>query len=468
MNYREVPNDFSEFRERARHLLAVGADPSQVSFAPPLARSETALPLVFPKEPMPSKSEPASPALIISREKLRWLQTIAMNRAPGMWDLLYRLVWKMHRINKHILDNPADPDVIEGERRAKQVSRDIHKMHAFVRFRKTVIDAQEHFVAWHNPQHKILRAGISFFKKRFGGMNWSILTPDESAHWDTKAVTFTEGVDKNPLEGDEFEAHWLTYYSSIFNPARIKIKAMKKEMPVHYWDSMPETALIPRLLAEAPTRVATMQETARAASIVGDYTSIAQLKTACSQCRACPIACLGGGAVFGEGDESSAMMLVGEQPGDQEDRQSRPFVGPAGQLLDQVLERCQIDRSKLYVTNAVKHFKWTPNGKRRIHQRPTGAEILSCRPWVVAEMHIVKPKVIVCLGASAAQSILGLKVSIKDQLGQMMEGPGGTKLLITYHPSAVLRVPETNKKNELMREIARTMVKAKAIVAIAE
>lgn len=448
-----IPQDFNEFRSLSRTLLAQEISPTQLDFR---ANNELRL-LSASGYRMDSQINQAS-TLRISPKKMRWLQNIAMFRSDDVWHLLYRLLWKI-RSNAKILDNPADPDVIEGERRAKQVSRDIHKMHAFVRFNKMTIEDEEHFFAWHKPQHKIVRAGAIFFKRRFGSMRWSILSPDESVHWDLENLRFTEGVATQPTFSDSVEAHWLTYYRSIFNPARIKIKAMKKEMPVRYWESMPETRIITQLLKEAPARIEQMRLAAQPRAIVPQSKSLSELEAPCRECKSCPIACLGGKAVFGEGDEGARVMLVGEQPGDEEDLVGRPFVGPAGKILNQILQNCNLDRSKLYITNAVKHFKWEPRGKRRLHQRPNGSEILACRPWLLAELETVKPEAIVCLGATAAQSVLGIKIGVSESLEKVFRGPNGIKVFVTYHPSAILRSITQEKKDEISTAISGSLVR---------
>ncbi len=444
-----LPEDFNDFRITARSLLNEGAPPSLVDF-----RAEDSSIFKVHKQPLPSP--PLS--LKITKERLRWLQNIAMFRSDDSWNLLYRLLWKVMG-NYMILENPADPDVIEAERRAKQVSRDIHKMHAFVRFNKMEVEGNEYFVAWHRPQHKILKAGSSFFKHRFGAMRWSILTPDESAHWDLKNLNFGPGVSNQPDFSDPVVSDWLTYYESIFNPARIKIKAMKKEMPVKYWESMPETRIISRLLAEAPERVEKMKKAAQPRADIPPYRSLTELSAHCQACKACPIACLGGKAVFGEGSETARIVLVGEQPGDTEDTLGRPFLGPAGELLQNLLNECNIRRSDLYITNAVKHFKWTARDKRRLHQKPDGSDILACKPWLTAELGLIKPEFIVCLGATAAQSVLGIKISIADALEEMYSGPNNAKVFVTYHPAAALRAPE-QKKSEIITDIRKTLMQA--------
>ena len=176
--------------------------------------------------------------------------------------------------------------------------------------------------------------------------------------------------------------------------------------------------------------------------------TLAQLREAAASCRACDLYKHATQAVFGEGAEQSEVMFVGEQPGDQEDLQGRPFVGPAGKLLDRAMEEAGIDRSLAYVTNVVKHFKWQARGKRRIHQKPSWAEMTVCRPWLDAELAVVKPRVLVCLGATAAQALLGRQFRVTRQRGEVIESPLAPNVIATIHPSAILRADEPFRESE--------------------
>jgi uracil-DNA glycosylase family protein len=168
----------------------------------------------------------------------------------------------------------------------------------------------------------------------------------------------------------------------------------------------------------------------------------AGLRKAAAGCRACPLWRTGTQTVFGEGPSDAELMLVGEQPGDQEDRQGKPFVGPAGKLLDKALEEAGIDRSAVYLTNVVKHFKWTARGKRRIHAKPNWSEIAACRPWLDAELEVVGPRVLVCLGSTAAQALLDRQFRVTKQRGELIDSPLAEHVLATVHPSAVLRADD--------------------------
>jgi uracil-DNA glycosylase family protein len=179
-----------------------------------------------------------------------------------------------------------------------------------------------------------------------------------------------------------------------------------------------------------------------AASLVPARPTLPALREASAGCRACPLWENATQTVFGEGTEGARLLLVGEQPGDREDLDGRPFVGPAGKLLDRALEEAGIDRSTVYVTNVVKHFKWEARGKRRIHKRPNAEEIAACRPWLEAEIETVKPEVVVCLGATAAQALLGPSFKVSRQRGQFVESLTGPVLTATVHPSSILRAAD--------------------------
>ena len=198
-----------------------------------------------------------------------------------------------------------------------------------------------------------------------------------------------------------------------------------------------------------------------AAPLVPSKPTLPKLREAAADCQACPLWKTGTQTVFGEGLAKAEVMLVGEQPGDREDVEGRPFVGPAGRLLDNALAEAGIDRSLAYVTNAVKHFKWTPRGKRRIHQKPNWAEIAACRPWLDAELAVVKPRVLVPMGATAAQALLGRQFRVTKDRGRPIESELAPVVIATIHPSAILRADEADREREYQAlvEDLRTVAK---------
>jgi uracil-DNA glycosylase len=221
-------------------------------------------------------------------------------------------------------------------------------------------------------------------------------------------------------------------------------------MPKKYWKNLPEAELIPALIAGAQAREAAMV----AAGAKPERTqpdTLPEIAQAITSCRDCPIAQCGTRAVMGEGPQNASLMIVGEQPGDQEDLAGRVFVGPAGQVLDEYLQAASIDRSAAYLTNAVKHFKFAWRGKHRLHQTPTAKEVDTCRWWLEAERTLVKPRLVLALGASAARSLLGRTVSVNRERGRAILLEDGAELWITAHPSYLLRLDGAAREEQTAR-----------------
>jgi uracil-DNA glycosylase len=187
--------------------------------------------------------------------------------------------------------------------------------------------------------------------------------------------------------------------------------------------------------------------TSSASELIPDRPTIKNLRAASKDCQACDLWKRGTQTVFGEGGAKAQLMLVGEQPGNEEDLSGHPFVGPAGKLLDRALVDAGIDRAEVYVTNVVKHFKWEPRGKRRIHKKPNASEIAACRPWLETEIALVKPRAIVCLGATAAQALLGRQFKVTAHRGQFIPSPLAPVVLATVHPSSILRAPDDDTRH---------------------
>ena len=199
------------------------------------------------------------------------------------------------------------------------------------------------------------------------------------------------------------------------------------------------------------SRKTSTSEAVPAAELIPEQLSLPALREAAAACQACDLYKTGTQTVFGEGAVHAKVLFVGEQPGDREDIEGKPFVGPAGRLLDEALKEAGIDRTRVYITNTVKHFKWKPQGKRRLHQKPNAAEISACRPWLDAEIALIKPAVLVLLGATAAQALLGREFRVSQQRGQFIERPGLPMMMATVHPSSILRAPD-DETRELERE----------------
>lgn len=423
-------DDFDGWRDQCRGLLRLGARPADIVWQIGEQRTD-----LFAN---PDSKIEAAP-IGVPKGFAELSRSVICHSDPERFGLLYQLLIDLKARKRHMGDR-ADPLLRKLDVMAKTVRRDIHKMRAFVRFRRIEQDGDEHFVAWFEPDHHIVRTNASFFVRRFAGMRWSILTPQLSIHWDKDKLLEGPAAQKEdaPTE-DAIEEQWKTYYGSIFNPARLKVKAMLKEMPKKYWHNMPETALVSELIQSARNRELAMIETEIAAPVADTLDAV---RNDADKCRRCPLYGPATQTVFGEGPQNARLMIVGEQPGDMEDIAGKPFVGPAGKIFDAALAEAGLDRARAYVTNAVKHFKFRPEGKRRIHDRPNVGEINHCRWWLTREIDIVKPDLIVALGATAARSLTGRNVPVTSNRGTIMRSQEGIPILLTIHPSYLLRLPD--------------------------
>jgi DNA polymerase len=202
-----------------------------------------------------------------------------------------------------------------------------------------------------------------------------------------------------------------------------------------------------------------------AADYIPEHPTLRALREGVQKCRGCDLFRYATQAVFGEGPRSTRVVLIGEQPGDEEDRQGHPFVGPAGRLLNKALDEAGIQRADVYVTNAVKHFKFEERGKRRIHKKPRVSEVKACHPWLEAEISLVQPEIIVCLGATAAQALLGPKFRLTKERGKFVEHPWGPHVTATIHPSAVLRAPDAEQRDQEYREFVDDLKRVRNVLA---
>ena len=463
-----APDDFDGWRDAARDLAEAGVPADAVVWQ--IAGGE---PDLFGDE----RPRADAPSFAVPRAFVDLARSAVYHSDPERFALLYAMLLKL-RGNRHAMDDRADPLLDRLQRLAKEVRRDVHKMHAFVRFRE--VDDGKRFVAFFEPEHHIVRHTASFFVRRFTNMRWSILTPELSIHWDGETLSEGPGATRaDAPDGDPLEAMWKTYYASIFNPARLKVGAMLKEMPKKYWRNMPETSLVQPLIAGARQRELEMidrsvakkgltnaLEAERRIEPGGNVRATweALLKEA-RACTRCDLYKCGTQTVFGEGPLDASIVFVGEQPGDQEDLAGRPFVGPAGQLFDAALEAAGIDRSATYVTNAVKHFKFIQRGKRRIHNKPDGGEIDACKWWLDQERALIRPPVTVALGATAARSLTGKSVTISRAREAPLALADGSECWVTVHPSFLLRIPERDRRDEERAKFIADLKRIKARAA---
>ena len=458
------------WREAARGLLAAGVAPADVTWG------DMETPRGLFDEP--STARPMG-QITVPRSFLSMADSVVWHRDADRFARLYGFLWRL-RNSPHLMTDRGDADLAHLRGLEKNVHRCQHKMKAFVRFREIgAPDANRRsFAAWFEPTHHTVEPTAGFFQRRFADMDWRIITPDISAIFEGGDVRFVEDQPHPNLPEDASEALWITYYRNIFNPARLKVSAMQSEMPKKYWKNLPEAAAIPDLVAGAPARARAMaeaaptlpparmaqaqdQQRAFASAWAGsDDDFIAALKG----CARCPLHRTATQVVPGEGPTDANIMIVGEQPGDQEDLQGRPFVGPAGQLFDQVARGVGLDREAAYITNAVKHFKFEPRGKRRIHQRPNAGEVAHCKWWLEAEVARIAPKLIVAMGATAAHALTGSGKGVLARCGRIETVDGLPPILITLHPSYILRAPP-ERRAEAIEILGRDLLSAVQMVA---
>ena len=467
--------DWETWRSSARALALEGVPPEQTLWS--VGQPDD----LFADEPAPPPPAPPSGTFTVPRALVTLAETAIQHHDPERFALLYRLVFRAHAGEKHILEMTSDPDVQRVGRLAQSVRRDTHKMHAFVRFREVPEDGATRHVAWFEPEHYIVEANAAFFVRRFATMTWSILTPYRSVHWNGEALHFDRGATRADIPDDDALAeYWRTYYRSIFNPARLKIGAMTSEMPRKYWRNLPEAAEIPDLIRTAAARTETMVDTPTISpakptrahikpTAEPASTALARAAQDIHDCRRCALWEPATQPVFGEGPPDARIMFVGEQPGDQEDLAGRPFVGPAGQLFDRALQEAGLDRQLVYVTNSVKHFKFVPRGKRRIHEKPGVTEINACNVWLETERQEIRPALTVMMGATAARAVLRRTVAITKERGRPLALPmadgGNAQGYITVHPSYLLRLPDEDSKAREYAAFVQDLRNIAALVA---
>ena len=417
--------DWAGWRAATRALVLAGVEPNAVGWV--VGGDPASLP-------------EATGGFNVSRTLVALASVTIQAREPERFGLLYSLVWRAHAGEAVPED---DPDLLLARRLALAVRADAHRMRTHVRF----MPVGGRFLGWYAPAHYVLEANAQLLARRFPDRTWSVVTPDASAHWDGSALRFGAGLPR--VEDDDTLAAW--------------------------WDAHGDTILTD---AEVGTSVPTAEELDEAprplnraaiGPIVFPLASDRALTAArndagrCERCDLCEAATQ---TVFGEGPTDAPVLFVGEQPGDQEDTIGRPFVGPAGQLLDQALEEAGIDRRGIYITNAVKHFKFTLRGKRRIHVSPSPEEITACGVWLETERTHVRPRLLVLMGGSAARAVLGRPVAVMRERGQAMRLPDGQMAFVTVHPSYLLRVPEGEAQTREYRAFVRDLAAVRELLGV--
>ncbi|MDF1601841.1 UdgX family uracil-DNA binding protein [Mesorhizobium sp. YIM 152430] len=470
--------DFPAWRDAARRLATNDIPPADIVWnvgeSDDLFADDASLPEVAPQV-----------ALNVPREFIDRAEAVICHSDPARFALLYRILVRL-RADPNLLKIASDPDVMKLNEMEKAVRRDIHKMRAFVRFVEIGEGEDARYAAWFEPDHFIVERNAPFFVRRFTGMKWAILTPKGTAEWDGESLTIGPPASKaDAPAADATEDLWLTYFTNIFNPARLKVKAMQAEMPKKYWKNLPEAALIPDLIRGADRAAREMIErmptlpaphhakvqekywSAKEATAAPEAPagSLDEARRQAEGCRRCPLWRDATQTVFGEGPHDARIVFVGEQPGDREDIAGKPFVGPAGKVFNDVLDEAGIDRRITYVTNAVKHFKFEPRGKRRIHFKPNVVEVLACRWWVEQELGLIQPDLAVALGATAALSLLGRAIPVTKLRGEVLTRDDGLRVFITIHPSFILRISERADAEAERTRFVEDMVAVRKLMA---
>jgi DNA polymerase len=403
-------------------------------------------------------------AFTVPREFLQLAGAAILHRSDERFSLLYRLLWRLE--GEPMVLWVADADTDKARDFARGVGKAARSMKAFVRFQPVAgeggapaapTDVQ---VAWFEPAHRVTEVVAPFFARRYAERPFSLLTPDACAHWDTRSLSFTAGADPaDAPPGDGLAGYWRARYAALFaaadgnppGPAAIG-EAPREESPALAERASPATPNPSRRVLKAAMR------TSRDAPYDAvALTDLSEVQAALQFCRRCDLYRDATQGVAGEGPQTARLMLVGEQPGDQEDLAGQPFVGPAGQVLDRALEAAGVPREATYVTNAVKHFKHELRGRKRLHKTPATGEVTACRWWLDNERHIVRPRVIVALGATAALSVTGKPTPVGKSRGRAIQLPDQAQAVVTYHPSFLLRAPDPDAKAKAFAEFVQDL-----------
>jgi DNA polymerase len=422
--------DWNGWRRAARSFLLAGVEPAELTWN--VGDNGDAVPQV-------------EGGFSLSRALVALAAQAFQAREPERFGLLYTLVWRAHRGVLDLSDT-ADLDLRLAKLWALAVRADAHRMRTLLRFLpipspEAPSPESPHYLGWYAPDHFVLEANARLLARRDPACGFTIVTPDGIAHHDRAGLRFGTGL-KNPGDDDTMLAWWEAHRETILSTATDG-------------GGLPEAEQldeVPRPLERPPLGHVVLQ--------AGQTSASDALWRPARGCERCALHGPATQTVFGEGPKTASVMFIGEQPGDQEDVIGRPFVGPAGQLLDEALEEAGIDRRGIYITNAVKHFKFTPRGRRRIHQSPSPEEIAICRFWLDAERTALNPRLLVLLGGSAGRAVLGRPVTVTRERGRPFTLSDGGTAFLTVHPSYLLRQPDEQSR---AREYAAFMRDLRAV-----
>ena len=467
---------FDDWRAAARQLLQHGVPPHGLTWSSRPGDGDLfGMAAAAPDgNALPPQSDDRSPALRLPRQMVDLLTAAACFRAPDRWAFLYRVLWRWQHGEREVL-SAADEDGARLHKMVKAVHREEHDMHAYVRFRERPEGAgAPRFVAWFEPSHDVLPQVARHFSERMGRVTWVIATPDASVAWDGAALHAAGPLPHGAADIDDAgEALWRTYYRSIFNPARLNAQLLHSHIPSRFWKHLPEGLEVPQMVTSAAAGARrTGQSTdvgRRDGRVIAISSELARPErapaAALAACRRCGLWQHATQAVAGVGPATAPLMLVGEQPGDQEDLAGVPFVGPAGQVLERALLQAGLARDAVYLTNAVKHFKWEPRGKRRLHKTPAQQEVAACADWLQHELASVAPRVVVALGATALKALTGNShASLAPVLGQPFRHDGRW-IVAVYHPSYVLRLAEPDAAAQALAVLVAGLALAQGLLS---
>ena len=381
----------------------------------------------------------------VPRELVSLAALAIQARDPDRFGLLFSLFWRVHQ-GERLLGGDPDPDLTAVRRMALAVRADAHRMRTHIRYLAVPEGNTTRFVGWFEPAHFVLAANAQLIVRRFPDLALSIVTPDGAAHWDRSELRFGSGL-RQVADDATLRTWWEAEHETLLRAAMPEVSVPEAE----------ELDEIPRPPDRAPLGPVVLHPKSDPA--LRDSANEAAV------CQRCPLYAPATQMVFGEGPADAAALFVGEQPGDQEDTIGRPFVGPAGQIMDRAMEEAGLDRRMVYVTNAVKHFKFTQRGKRRIHQTPEVPEIQACKFWLDVERVHLRPRLVVLMGGSAARAGLGRGVTISRERGRPMRAPDGQSVFVTVHPSFLLRIPDAAAKAREYEAFVRDLRAIKALIA---
>ncbi|MFM0627416.1 UdgX family uracil-DNA binding protein [Paraburkholderia xenovorans] len=483
-----IEPSFAAWRRAARELLRQGVEPERIEWVE-FDSCESVGSGTGSANTQDNSAAPAVATPAIPRELLAWLKTAACFCAPDRWSLLYRILWRWTHGERHVLD-PQDADGALLDQRIQSVEHETNDLVTLTLFRRRdpSMGAPE-FVGWYEPHHDLLAQAAERFAERMGDSTWMLATPQGAVFWngmmlrisrpaaDDGETSCPEHPQQNPLAtqallpgamageattSEPTEALWLAYYASAFNGAPAPV-------PLRYWRTPPAGPPLPAQLARERSRLGAQSGTVTVPEMPPlEYSAVTpplrEPTGPLATCRRCALWRNAKQAVAGAGPAQTALMVVGEQPGEYENQHGAPFTGPAGQLLDTVLARAGLDRAALYLTYAVKHYKWETLEQQRVHRTPARREVEACQYWLEHELTQIAPRVVVTLGATALKALTGAHVNLSEYLGQTIDH-GGRLIVPTWHPSYALKTVDGRLREDIVAGMVAAFSRAAELMA---